>query len=89
MKFPYWWTSNLGYHDPFSGTFTVEWVYIKDIDYAEFRKNLDSSDLKNSIYSRDCSEISPKLTLKMLQIFDSKTSNNIWIFDDFKYMDER
>jgi hypothetical protein len=81
--FPLWTYDNI-----YKGLFNVEWVYVKDVPFSEFRdiKTFDTN--KQLSHAKNNQELTFEQGVQMLEIFDVYVNNNT-ILEHFEYYDQR
>lgn len=73
------------------GLFEIEWVFIKDIPFKEFKKiifTMKDSETKPISNSRDCQEVPFNFAKTMIEIFENYQNINT-ILEHFEYYDFR
>jgi hypothetical protein len=82
-SFPLWTYDNF-----YKGLFSVEWVYIKDVPFSEFKAIKLQDSNKQVSYAKNNQEIDYEQGVKMLEIIDVYINSNT-IIEHFEYYDNR
>jgi hypothetical protein len=80
--FPLWTHDNY-----YKGLFEIEWLFIKDVPYHEFKSIILPGD-KQVFRARDCQEVNFEDGKKMYKIFQDFINSNT-IIEHFEYYDMR
>lgn len=80
-SFSFWWEQT-----KWSGVMNLKWVFIKDINYANFNHIFFMN--KQVTHHRDGTKLDFETGFKMLKVFDQNKGQDS-IFDDFHTMDNR
>jgi hypothetical protein len=82
-NFPLWTHDNY-----YIGLFQIEWIFIKDVPYNEFKSFIVPDTNKQIFRAMDCQEISNEDGKKIYKIFQDYINSNT-IIEHFEYYDMR